>query len=107
VRLVVVAVVTSLTLLVVELAAGGLHYGAAQPPRPCAERETVGGAGLDPALQRAALRVLDEVGCRLGRSREQLVLDLTQRGIDVVALARRLEGLPSVLRGIVERLLQS
>jgi hypothetical protein len=84
--------------LVAELAAGGLDYGGQQAPRPCERRQTVPGEGVDP---RFALRALDELACRLGKSREQLVLDLAERGIDVVELERRLRGR---LGNVLERL---
>lgn len=76
--------------LAAELAAGGFDYGGERAPRPCEQRETVPGEGLDPRAQRFALRALDELSCRLGKSREQLVLDLAERGVDAVELERRL-----------------
>ena len=76
--------------LVAELAAGGLHYGGEPAPKACVERESVPGRGIDPTAQRFALKALDEVSCRLGKSREQLVLDLAESGIDAVELERDL-----------------
>lgn len=87
--------------LVAELAAGGLDYGGEHAPRPCERRQIVPGKGVDPRAQRFALRALDELACRLGKSREQLVLDLAERGIDIVALERRLR---RRLGNVLERL---
>lgn len=87
--------------LVVELGAGGLDYGGQHAPRPCEQREAVPGEGLDPRAQRFALRTLDELACRLGKSREQLVLDLAERGIDILELERRLR---SRFGNVLERL---
>jgi hypothetical protein len=91
----------ALAFLVAELASGGLDYGGERAPRPCERRDAVPGEGLDPRAQRFALRALDELACRLGKSREQLVLDLAERGIDVVELERRLR---SRFGNVLERL---
>jgi hypothetical protein len=91
----------TIAFLVAALAAGGLGYGGQRAPRPCEHREAVPGEGLDPRAQRFALRALDELACRLGKSREQLVLDLAERGIDVVELERRLR---SRFGNVLERL---
>lgn len=76
--------------LTAELATGGLHYGGQQAPKPCERRDEVPGRGIDPTTQRFALKTLDQVSCRLGKSREQLVLDLAETGIDAVELEREL-----------------
>jgi hypothetical protein len=43
---------------------------------PCKQRSLPGAGGLDGLLQDGALALLDEVACRLGSSREELVLAL-------------------------------
>ncbi|HJS93736.1 MAG TPA: hypothetical protein VJ741_05690, partial [Solirubrobacteraceae bacterium] len=62
------------------LAAGGWSYGAARTQDPCAPRTLHVGGGLDGFAQRAANHVLDGAACRLGTSREQLVLDAARTG---------------------------
>ena len=64
---------------VVELASGA--RGATSQPlaNPCHPR-TFGGSGLDGAVQQTALDGLDGAACRLGISREQLVLSLASGG---------------------------
>ncbi|MBA2358976.1 MAG: ribbon-helix-helix protein, CopG family [Actinobacteria bacterium] len=78
-------------LLVAELGAGGLGYGAGTLHDPCRPRVTAGGARAEETAQRYVLRALDELACRTGKSREELVLELADRGIDVVDAIRRLE----------------
>ena len=78
-------------LLVAELGAGGLGYGGGTLHDPCRPRVTAGGARAEEAAQRYVLRALDELACRTGKSREELVLELADRGIDVVDAIRRLE----------------
>ena len=76
-------------LLVGEIGAGGLGYGSGKLHDPCEPRRTLEGGGPDRITQRALLRALDELACRAGKSREELVLDLARRGVDVVELAQR------------------
>ncbi|MFN2469109.1 MAG: hypothetical protein ABR521_13390 [Gaiellaceae bacterium] len=78
-------------LLAAELAAGALGHGAGTLHDPCTPRRAATGPGGDRTAQRFVLRGLDEVACRTGRSREQLVLDLADRGIDVVEAIERLQ----------------
>ena len=79
-RLLAPTAVAAGALLVAELGAGGLGYGAVAERNPCRPPPTVPGHGLDPAAQRLVLRGLVEVACHTGRSREQLVVDLAARG---------------------------
>jgi hypothetical protein len=63
----------AVVLVAVELAA--TH----DPPRiadPCVPRAPFSGHGLDAAVQRVVLGGLDGAACRLGTSREQLVLSI-------------------------------
>lgn len=66
-------VAAALVLIAVELAA--TH----EPPRiadPCVPRAAFAGHGLDATVQRVVLDGLDGAACRLGTSREQLVLSI-------------------------------
>jgi hypothetical protein len=92
VRLLIAALGIAVALLVAELGAGGLGYGGEHVRDPCKPRPALAGEGLDPAAQRFVLRGLDVAACRLGKSREQLVLDLARSGGDAAGLAGRLEG---------------
>jgi len=63
----------AVVLITVELAA--MH----SPPRiadPCLPRAAFAGHGVDAAVQRVVLDGLDGAACRLGTSRERLVLSL-------------------------------
>jgi hypothetical protein len=62
-------------LVAVELGRGAIGYGSGKLANPCVERSFPGG-GFDAALQRIVLDGLDGAACRLGTSREQLVLSL-------------------------------
>ena len=62
-------------LVAVELGEGALGYGSGKLANPCVER-TFSGGGFDAAVQRIVLDGLDGAACRLGTSREQLVLSL-------------------------------
>jgi hypothetical protein len=66
-------------LLVVELGRGAAHYGQGRVADPCRGR-TYPGGGIDAAIQRVVLDGLDGAACRLGTSREQLVLSLGSGG---------------------------
>ena len=89
-RAILVALALVAAFLVAELAAGGLGYGGEEAPAACERRESVPGLGIDPIAQRLALKALDEASCRLGKSREQLVLDLAETGVDAIELQRDL-----------------
>lgn len=69
--------VGSLMLLVVELANGGARGVSPAIKEPCAERQPFEGHGLDATVQRVVLEGLDGAACRLGTTREQLVLSLS------------------------------
>jgi hypothetical protein len=65
--------IAAVVLIAVEVAA--MH----SPPRiadPCLPRPEFSGHGLDAAVQRVVLDGLDGAACRLGTSREQLVLSI-------------------------------
>jgi hypothetical protein len=75
----VAALVAAVALIGLQLARGGLGYGIPAPRDPCVERPAFAGDGLDATAQRVALRGLDTAACRLGVTREALVLDLAGR----------------------------
>jgi len=66
------------TLLVAELALGGLHYGEARLADPCTTRPAFSGGGIDGIVQRFALSGLAGAACSLGTSREELVLSFSR-----------------------------
>jgi hypothetical protein len=84
------ALAAAAALLVAELATG-VNYGGQRVADPCKPRRPLEGRGLDRSTQRFVLHGLDVAACRVGKSREELVLELAHRGVDVVDLARRLE----------------
>jgi hypothetical protein len=64
----------AVTLLAVELGRGALDYGERASENPCTARVSFRGEGLDASLQRIALDGLNGAACRLGTTREELVL---------------------------------
>ena len=60
-------------LLAVELGLGAVGYGSGKVADPCRPR-SFAGSGLDAAVQRVVLDGLDGAACRLGTTREELVL---------------------------------
>jgi hypothetical protein len=64
----------AVTLLAFELADGALDYGERTSQDPCTARVAFRGEGLDASLQRIALDGLNGAACRLGTTREELVL---------------------------------
>jgi hypothetical protein len=72
----VVALLAAALLVALELGMGGLSYGALPARDPCARHAPFPGGGLDATAQRVGLRGLDIAACRLGVSRETLLLAL-------------------------------
>jgi hypothetical protein len=104
-RLQLAALAAAAALLIAELAAGGLGYGGDHVRDSCKPRPPLAGKGLDPAAQRFVLTGLDATACRLGKSREELVLDLARHGVDAAAIAASLEhGVGGVLDWIAAAL---
>jgi len=64
----------AVALVAVELALGALHYGDPKVTNPCTAPPAFSGGGIDGAVQRFALSGLDGAACRLGTTREELVL---------------------------------
>jgi hypothetical protein len=75
----VLALLAAASLVALELGMGGLGYGALPARDPCARHAPFPGSGLDAASQRVALRGLDAAACRLGLTRETLLLALAGR----------------------------
>ena len=77
VAILIALLVGSLALVVFELANGAA--GAVSPAiaRPCEARQPFEGQGLDATVQRVVLEGLDGAACKLGTTREQLVLSLS------------------------------
>jgi hypothetical protein len=74
-----VLLLSALTLVAVELGKGAASYGSFTLANPCHGR-TFPGSGVDAAIQRVVLDGLDGAACRLGTSREELVLSLGSGG---------------------------
>lgn len=66
--------VAAVALLAVELGNGALGYGERDARDPCTARVSFPGDGLDATIQRVALDGLNGAACRLGTTREELVL---------------------------------
>jgi hypothetical protein len=66
--------VAAVALLAIELAKGGLSYGRSMAADPCEARAPYPGKGFDATLQRVVLDGLDGAACKLGTTREELIL---------------------------------
>jgi hypothetical protein len=72
-----IALLLVAAVLAVQLAAGGAQYTPLRPANPCAPRPVSPiPAQLDPLAEQIVLLGLDGAACRLGISRERLVLAL-------------------------------
>jgi hypothetical protein len=90
-----IAVVLVAAVLGVQVAAGGGHYVPRRPANPCTPRPVPPiPAQLEPLAEQIALLGLDSAACRLGISRERLVLALADtRTVDPRAPAALKAGL--------------
>jgi hypothetical protein len=97
-----IAVLLVAAVLGVQVAAGGGDYVPRRPADPCAPRAVPPiPPRLEPLAERIVLLGLDSAGCRLGISRERLVLALADtRSLDPDAPA----ALKAGLRDAVDRL---
>ena len=97
-----IAVLLVGAVLGVQVAAGGGHYVPRRPADPCVPRPVPPiGARLEPLAEQIVLLGLDGAACRLGISRERLVLALADpRSLDPRAPA----ALKAGLRDAVDRL---
>lgn len=73
------AVVTSLALVLVYLAAGGSSYAPAKVQDPCEPREWRDPQGIDEIAEQFSLSALDGAACELGVTRESLAQALATR----------------------------
>ncbi|MGN6871990.1 MAG: hypothetical protein ACTHMY_26665 [Solirubrobacteraceae bacterium] len=72
-----IAVLLVAAVLAVQVAAGGAHYAPLRPADPCTPRPIPPiPAQLEPLAEQIVLLGLDNAACRLGISRERLVLAL-------------------------------
>lgn len=116
----------ALVLVVVELANGAAGRVSPTVASPCAPRPPFPGSGLDATIQRVVLEGLDGAACKLGTTREQLVLSLSptshglghlsrQQVVDAVrsgltaaiAAEARHGHIPSALVPLLDRLVRS
>ena len=97
-----IAVLLVAAVLGVQVAAGGGHYVPRRPANPCVARPIAPTQPqLEPLAQQIVLLGLDSAACRLGISRERLVLALADsRSLDPRAPA----ALKAGLRDAVDRL---
>jgi len=72
-----VLLVAAVALVAVELGKGAAGYGSGTVASPCHSR-SFAGSGIDATVQRVVLDGLDGAACRLGTSREALVLSLSR-----------------------------
>jgi len=68
--------VAALVLIGVELGKGAAQSVSPPLAKPCRSRPAFPGTGLDATIQRILLDGLDGAACRLGTTREELVLSL-------------------------------
>lgn len=74
-----VAVGVSASLVLVYLALGGASYAPAKSANPCAPRDWRNPGGFQDAAEQIVLSALDGAACKLGASREDLVLAFASR----------------------------
>ena len=67
----------ALLLLAVELALGARDYGDVKLEAPCTPHALFEPSGLDGTVQRIVLEGLDGAACRLGTTRERLLLSIS------------------------------
>jgi len=67
----------AVALVGVQIGRGALSYGTPPVPRPCEARPAFPGDGTDAAIQRIVLDGLQAAACKLGVTREELVLSLS------------------------------
>ena len=96
------ALVLVAVVLGVQLGAGGGRYEPLRPADPCTQREVASRSeGIEGLAEELVLLGVDDAACRLGVTREALVLRLGQAGVQEEA---ELEALRAGLRSAVRRL---
>jgi hypothetical protein len=70
----------ALLLLAVELALGARGYGEVHLGAPCTQTTLPPGGSLDRRVQRIVVGALDRASCKLGTTRERLLLSLSPNG---------------------------
>jgi hypothetical protein len=89
IALIAVALVLSAGLLAVQLSSGGADFVPERPADPCRDRGLAPKADLESLAEAIVLTGLDEAACKLGVSRERLLLAVPSRE-DRAELAREL-----------------
>jgi hypothetical protein len=78
-RTIALATAAAATLIVVYLALGGASYAPAKVADPCARRHLRNPHGFGEVAERIVLSSLDDAACKLGVSREDIVLAFASR----------------------------
>ncbi|HEX9416492.1 MAG TPA: hypothetical protein VF895_07285 [Gaiellaceae bacterium] len=78
-RAIALAAAAAATLVVVYLALGGASYAPAKVADPCVQREWRNPKGVEEVAEQIVLSALDGAACKLGVSREQIVLAFGSR----------------------------
>lgn len=78
-RAIVLATAAAVTLVVVYLALGGASYSPAKVADPCAPREWRNPKGVEAVAEQIVLSGIDGAACKLGVSREAVVLAFANR----------------------------
>ena len=73
------AAAAAIALVVVYLALGGASYAPAKVANPCAPRDWRTPGDLEQVAERIVLSALDGAACKLGVSREEIVLAFANR----------------------------
>ena len=73
-RRLVVLLAAAAALLIVELSLGAIGFGKPRLADPCTSKPAFSGGGIDGEVQRFALNGLNGAACKLGTTREELVL---------------------------------
>ncbi len=78
-RAIALAAAAAATLVVVYLALGGASYAPAKVADPCVQREWRNPKGVEEVAEQIVLSALDGAACKLGVSREEIVLAFGSR----------------------------
>jgi hypothetical protein len=77
-RPILAAALASVVLVTAYIALGGRDFGVAAPPDPCRARPALQSPGALGGAERIGLTALGRAACRLGVSRERLLLSLAR-----------------------------